>query len=804
LALHNSTNGLASAFLQQFHSAGKSKELQLRLHHILRHSLDERQLRRLRHAERGSGIAKQQNEDCEEFDELGASQPDHWMHQHKGNVQYHECLCHSDQPVSVCWSRHFGDIIDVQMEGVKRLAALQKQLRVQQSTLANKSATGTLTVAGTTGYIAPCNPPVTASMCLPQQGCTTVPPGGANAFSDMLSMINQNSPADGCMEGSATLCMAVQPDDIIELRLTGSLKNLCFKPQSSDDLLLDIQLASKICIGGDAMSAVFGLLKKAGYGSGEPCFTAAEGSYKPWIGRIDGRVNKMVAGAGFRVYTRAGFPAHDLTDLAKDWCRNFHSSNSDHSSSERLIKLVTNKIVSGPGVGAKFGAVKGAFQIPGVGAFGAFSLLEVDEHSEPFPPVRKPPRNKSKPTRNNSKSSRLSSEVGIEVGLLEEKVDGQHGQSNSICLEGLETARGKIEVAFGLDVESVPCIGSLKFFEMTVNEGGVVNFHFFDGSEAADAALSCLEDVKKFFKDAGETIVAVAGAAIDAFGDAADDVVSIAKDGPKAVSDAIDAADDAVGAIGGAIGSCFPADSVVQTEFGEMQIADLRVGHRVLVVNAAGALVFDDVYAFGHADAHSWSLMVHLQFEDEQKLQLSGRHFIQVCPVPSMPCDWEQRVLQYAKDIQAGHVVWILISGQIVQRRVAHAVSESLQGMYNPYTLSGNIIVNNVSVSCHSDWFLDDWWPAVMIQHLPVIYQSLLLPVRAFYLMLPPSFADWFDCDNPSLSGPRQSYLCGSWTLVAVVVVHAAVARSKALWRSSGSKRVMFHGQVGTGGAGQS
>ena len=46
-------------------------------------------------------------------------------------------------------------------------------------------------------------------------------------------------------------------------------------------------------------------------------------------------------------------------------------------------------------------------------------------------------------------------------------------------------------------------------------------------------------------------------------------------------------------------------------------------------------------------------------------------------------------------------------------------------GMYNPYTLGGDIVVNCALASCHSAWFLDNGAPAWAVPLLPAIYQVL-------------------------------------------------------------------------------
>ncbi|EFJ07235.1 hypothetical protein SELMODRAFT_429983 [Selaginella moellendorffii] len=68
----------------------------------------------------------------------------------------------------------------------------------------------------------------------------------------------------------------------------------------------------------------------------------------------------------------------------------------------------------------------------------------------------------------------------------------------------------------------------------------------------------------------------------------------------------------------------------------------------------------------------------------------------------------------------------------------ADVISEFIQveklGLYNPFTLSGNIMVNNVEAPSHSEWFLDSLFDAIgATEYLPYAYHAMLAPLRAIY-----------------------------------------------------------------------
>jgi hypothetical protein len=62
----------------------------------------------------------------------------------------------------------------------------------------------------------------------------------------------------------------------------------------------------------------------------------------------------------------------------------------------------------------------------------------------------------------------------------------------------------------------------------------------------------------------------------------------------------------------------------------------------------------------------------------------------------------------------------------------------SLEGLYNPYTLSGTILVNGVVASSHSYWFADAAFDALGLPPawLPGLYQAMLAPARLLFWAL--------------------------------------------------------------------
>lgn len=143
--------------------------------------------------------------------------------------------------------------------------------------------------------------------------------------------------------------------------------------------------------------------------------------------------------------------------------------------------------------------------------------------------------------------------------------------------------------------------------------------------------------------------------------------------------------------------------------------------------------------------------------QQQQPLYASGGHYIPVSPSgPHEP--WSSAVMKRAQDIKVGDWLWVhdaftneTISGQVgfdllVLSRVVGISIKPKRGLYNPYTLSGTIIVNGVVASAYSDWFLDTAiTPKALLPYLPTIYHTITWPARGLFHVMGPEKARAFD-----------------------------------------------------------
>ncbi|KAI0564092.1 hypothetical protein FGB62_30g347 [Gracilaria domingensis] len=149
---------------------------------------------------------------------------------------------------------------------------------------------------------------------------------------------------------------------------------------------------------------------------------------------------------------------------------------------------------------------------------------------------------------------------------------------------------------------------------------------------------------------------------------------------------------------------CFPAAATVQLEDGRrLPMSQLQIGHRVLV--APG--VFSPVFMFTHKLNSIVSDFVHIRTHRGDQLSVTASHFIYLD----------------SKLLPAGNAA----VGQQVQLEdgsmssISHVSVVQLSGLYNPQTLHGDIIVDNIRASTFTE--------AVQ----PIVAQSVLAPLRFLF-----------------------------------------------------------------------
>ena len=122
-----------------------------------------------------------------------------------------------------------------------------------------------------------------------------------------------------------------------------------------------------------------------------------------------------------------------------------------------------------------------------------------------------------------------------------------------------------------------------------------------------------------------------------------------------------------------------------------------------------------------------------------RSLTLSADHFV---PVARENSTWPRRVMTRAKDVRTGVTVFAINSldsyatGMLVQSVKYNVHAE---GLFNPFTRAGLIVVNGVVASEYSEWILDGFIPALWV---PATYHVMQMPVARLLYPAAPMIVD--------------------------------------------------------------
>lgn len=151
--------------------------------------------------------------------------------------------------------------------------------------------------------------------------------------------------------------------------------------------------------------------------------------------------------------------------------------------------------------------------------------------------------------------------------------------------------------------------------------------------------------------------------------------------------------------------ACFPADATVRLSTGECKrMSDLSVGDRV----QTGSDSFSPIFLFTHRESLSYHTFLHLRTSGKNELLVSPTHYIHLADGKTTPA----RLAVIGDEL-------LLADGST--DRIVSITRSLRRGLYNPQTLQGNILVDNVLVSTYTE----------AIQ--PGIAHALLTPLRAVF-----------------------------------------------------------------------
>lgn len=149
--------------------------------------------------------------------------------------------------------------------------------------------------------------------------------------------------------------------------------------------------------------------------------------------------------------------------------------------------------------------------------------------------------------------------------------------------------------------------------------------------------------------------------------------------------------------------ACFPATATATLESGKrLAVSDLAIGDVVQVVLEDGTLAWSPVFLFPHFEIEGANSFLRLTTTSARQITLSADHFAYVAPSSSASFSARQAVA--ARDVSVGDHLWVAQPGSsVVAEAVVDVQSVTEQGLVNPFTIRGNIVVDGVVASVYND-----------------------------------------------------------------------------------------------------
>jgi hypothetical protein len=154
--------------------------------------------------------------------------------------------------------------------------------------------------------------------------------------------------------------------------------------------------------------------------------------------------------------------------------------------------------------------------------------------------------------------------------------------------------------------------------------------------------------------------------------------------------------------------TCFPADATVRLASGESRrMRDLAVGDAPLAVDAAaGALVHSEAYAFPHFVTTGLFPFKRLSTKVGANITASPDHYMLVGRGAGAGA-WARRAAVPARDVRVGDVLWVAAGAgaraALEPSPVVGVADVMEEGIVNPLTLAGTLVVDGVAASVYND-----------------------------------------------------------------------------------------------------
>jgi len=130
----------------------------------------------------------------------------------------------------------------------------------------------------------------------------------------------------------------------------------------------------------------------------------------------------------------------------------------------------------------------------------------------------------------------------------------------------------------------------------------------------------------------------------------------------------------------------------------------------------------------GHADPDAVTTMLQIDTLSNHSVSASLDHYF--------PLVSGKHVAVH--DLSVGDELWVQHEGTMVSSPIVRLSEVTRKGLFNPYTLAGDIFVNEILASSHSSWFLEE--TGLSDSSIVAAYKFLFYPLSLLHHLKPSAF----------------------------------------------------------------
>lgn len=187
---------------------------------------------------------------------------------------------------------------------------------------------------------------------------------------------------------------------------------------------------------------------------------------------------------------------------------------------------------------------------------------------------------------------------------------------------------------------------------------------------------------------------------------------------------------------------CFPLSATVMTPKGKKSMGELETGDEVLTVDpSTGNKSFSTVYMWGHRDAKTVASFYEVTTASGAKIILTEGHYMYVSEQGCEKASLASATTLSPELVKVGQAVWTLTPDGMKCSEITDIKVAEHKGLFNPFTLSGTILVDGVlasSYSEHNDIPIESNLRPYMnaenvARNAPALHHALFAPARQLF-----------------------------------------------------------------------